>query len=302
MKPGNRWLYVSMAALLTASVAIQVVRDRGWQPYQPPNPLLWMQSAPLLRRLSFGFENLVADVYWIRAIVYYGGMRRSQQERRDYSLLYPLLEMVTTLDPQFRVAYRFGAIFLTEAYPSGPGRPDLAISLLQRAIETDAPRWQYMQDIGFIYYWWLHDYPRAAEWFDKGANAPGGPEWLRSLAATTLIRGGDRKASRQLWRELSETSEVEWLRVMAEQRLRQLDALDVLDQLNALADRFAARTGQRPRSWQALIEGERLPGVPLDPAGTPFALDPATGRIDLAPDSPLSPLPVEMRPKPAPAP
>ncbi len=55
----------------------------------------------------------------------------------NYDLLYPLLDLVTTLDPHFRVAYRFGAIFLTEAYPSGPGRPDHRDRAAQRGIERD---------------------------------------------------------------------------------------------------------------------------------------------------------------------
>ena len=37
----------------------------------------------------------------------------------DYALLYPLLDITTTLDPRFNIAYRFGAIFLAEPYPGG---------------------------------------------------------------------------------------------------------------------------------------------------------------------------------------
>jgi hypothetical protein len=284
-----------MAALLAAAVAIQVVRDRGWRPYEPSSQLLWIRPAPSLERVTLGFASVVADVYWIRAVVYYGGARRQDDSApADYSLLHPLLELVTTLDPRFRVAYRFGAIFLTEAYPNGPGRPDLAIGLLQRATTADGPRWEYMHDIGFVYYWWLRDYPRAAEWFEKAADAPGGPAWLRPLAATTLAKGGDRESSRLLWRQLALSSDVQWLRDTAELRLAQLDVAEILDQLNAAADRFAVRTGGRPRSWDALIAGERLRGIPLDPAGVPFVLDALSGRISVSQDSPLWPIPPEI--------
>jgi hypothetical protein len=33
-----------------------------------------------------------------------------------------------------------------------------------------------------------------------------------------------------------------------------------------------------------------VPGVPVDPAGTPFTIDPASGAIDVSRDSPLFPL------------
>jgi hypothetical protein len=280
----------AVAALLTLSLGVQVVRDRGWQPYQPATPLLWFQSAPLLKRLSLGFQNLVADAYWIRAVVYYGGKRRSAERDRDFSLLDPLLNFVTTLDPQFKVAYRFGAIFLTEGYPNGPGRPDLAIALLHRGLDANPAAWEFVHDIGFVYYWWLQDYETAAQWFAKAGALPGAPVWLMPLAATTLATGGDRDSSRQLWRQLGDT-DIAWLRSNAQHRLRQLDAMDVVDQLNRISQKFAAIAGRPPRNWGELVAAEGMPGPPFDATGVPYALDPRTGRIDVSPRSVLWPLP-----------
>jgi hypothetical protein len=98
-----------------------------------------------------------------------------------------------------------------------------------------------------------------------------------------------------------ESSDIAWIRNSAERRLTQLDAMDMIDQLNVIADRYEAREGHVAQSWQALVAAEHLRGVPLDPAGTPFVINPTTGRIGLAPDSPLAPLPEEPRP-PAQAP
>lgn len=290
-RPSNRWLHAATAALLVLSIAVQVVRDRGWQPYQPTTPILWFQSGPLLKRVALGFDNLLADTYWMRAVVYYGSKRRSEEKGRNFDLLDPLLTLVTTLDPQFKVAYRFGAIFLTEGYPLGPGRPDLAIALLERGIAANPNAWEYPHDIGFVHYWWLHDYPGAADWFAKAAKLPGAAEWLAPLAASTLAQGGDRQSSRLLWRQLLESNDADWLKQNAQRSLAQLDAMDVLDELNRASQRYTAREGRPPQTGQELIRGERLRGIPLDPTGTPFVLDPATGRIDLSRQSTLWPLP-----------
>lgn len=300
-RPANRPLYVLMALLLAVAIGVQVIRDGGWQPYQPANPVLWLRSGGLTKRLALGFDNLLADVYWIRAVVYYGGKRRGPEPGRNYDLLHPLLDLVTTLDPHFRVAYRFGAIFLTEAYPSGAGRPDLAVSLLARAVARDRRReWEYMQDTGFIYYWWLHDYAAAAQWFDKASRQPGAPEWLKPLAATTLARGGDRTSSRFLWRQILDSTDVDWLRQNAAFRVTQLDTMDQIDALNEAAARFAAREGRPPRSWSELVASERWPGVPVDPTRVPYVLDTESGRVRLSPKSPLSPLPTEVPVTPPP--
>jgi len=293
-RPAVAPLLAAVALLMTVSVSVQVVRDRGWTPYQPENPLLWVQSGPLLQRLALGFDNLVADVYWIRAVVYYGGKRTAEQQQMNYDLLYPLLDLVTTLDPHFRVAYRFGAIFLTEAYPRGPARPDLAVRLLQRGIERDYQRWEYFHDIGFVYYWWLRDYPKAAEWFLKGANQPNAPEWLRPLAATTLASGGDRATARHLWTQLL-NSDMSYIKAQAEHRLLQLDAMDAIAELTPILQRFVDRERRIPRSWQELASAERLARVPADPTGVPFVFDPKVGRIEVSRKSTLWPLPFDPR-------
>lgn len=283
----------AIAGLFVVAMALQMVRDRDRQPFVPPSGLLWVQSGPAMQRLSLGYAPLVADTYWMRAVVYYGGQRLSEAATRNFDLLFPMLDLVTSLDPRFRVAYRFGAIFLTEAYPNGPGRPDQAIALLERAIARDAPRWEYMHDIGFIHYWWLRDYRQAAHWFERASQAPGAAKWLAPLAATTLAAGGDRASSRLLWQQMRETADSDWIRGSAELRLMQLDAMDAIDQLNALTERYAATEGRAAPGWPALVSRGWLRGVPVDPAGAPFVLDPGTGRVGLAPDSPLAPLPAE---------
>ena len=163
--------FAAIAVLLAAAIAVQVVRDRGWAPYEPESSVLWIRSGEAAKRLALGFDTVVADVYWIRAVIYYGGRRRADT-RRSYDELFPLLDLVTSLDPQFKVAYRFGALFLSEPPPGGPGRPDQAIALLERGVDRDGD-WEYYEDIGFVHYWWKHDYVSAAEWFKKAASRPG---------------------------------------------------------------------------------------------------------------------------------
>ena len=283
----------ALAAMLAVAVALQVVRDRAYAYASADRQVLYVSSGEVMRRVGLSYDTMLADVYWIRALQHYGGERQKPGRERRYDLLYPLLDLTTTLDSRFTVAYRFGAIFLAEPHPGGAGRPDQAIALLKKGVALNPKKWDYYHDIGFIYYWNLHDYKNAADWFGRGGNLPGAPFWLRTYAAVMLTRGGDRQASRAMWTQIGQNEESEWLKTMSQLRLKQLDALDQIDVLKRIASDFTARTGQPARSWQQLAAAGALRGLPLDPAGAPYAMDPATGEIGITPESPLWPLPTE---------
>jgi hypothetical protein len=286
---------VGAAIALASAITLQAARDRAYpRDQRADEQLLYVSSGAALNRITLAFDALAADVYWIRAIQHYGGDRLAgPKAAAKYQLLYPLLDITTTLDPYFNIAYRFGAIFLSEAYPGGPGRPDQSVALLRKAIVAMPHKWQYYHDIGFVYYWRLHDYQTAALWFQRAAEKPNAPNWLPPLAASMLARGQDRTAARFLWQQIAKSEEA-WLRQSAQRALVQLDALDQIDQLESLVNRFPPPAGER-YSWPLLIAKRVLKGIPVDPAGTPYEIDPATGRVQVSQTSPLYPMPEEPR-------
>jgi tetratricopeptide (TPR) repeat protein len=276
----GRAIAAASALISLASAMWLHAAQEHWVPPQVDRPeLLYIRSPAVLKRSALGYDAIASDVYWIRALQHFGEERLSPPtHKRTYSLLYPLLDLTTTLDPYFSIAYRFGSIFLGEPYPGGPGRPDLAIALLQKGLAAQPTKWQYMQDLGFVYYWHMRDYRSAASWFQRAADVPGAPNWLRPLAAVTLAEGGHRAASRALFEQLAQ-SEEPWLSSSANLRLAQLDAMEIIE------------------TW-GRIRRERgvAPPIPLDPSGTPFVLDPATGDITIARESKLYPLPGQIQP------
>jgi hypothetical protein len=294
-------------ALLAGAVQLQAARERRYPGSTNYGDALYVRSGSAVRRLTGAFRVLAADVYWVRAIQYFGGTKHrlaveaaipappppiAANGSNAYADLYSMLDITTSLDPRFNIAYRFGAVFLAESYPSGPGRPDLAIKLLEKGLGDRPDKWEYMEDIGFVHYWYLHDYRAAASWFDKAAHVSGAPWWLRSLAAITLAQGGDRRSSRVMWEAIRQSAEIDWLRKDADRRLAQLRALDDIDALQRSVDQVAARVGQAPADWAALMRARAVPGVPVDPSGTPYELTP-DGHVRLSQSSPLWPPPVE---------
>jgi hypothetical protein len=296
---------VAAVMLLAGADLLQVVRERAFPPADIDDSALYVTSGPTLRRLTVSLNALAADLYWIRTLQYYGSAKRRLAAQAgvpepppllaftsDYDQLYPLLDVTTSLDPRFSVAYRFGAVFLAEAYPSGQGRPDLAVRLLEKGIREQPDKWEYMEDAGFVHYWYEHNFPEAARWFARAADVPGAPNWLKPLAATTLAQGGDRQSSRVMWTAILQSAEQDWLRTSAAHRLRQLRALDELDSLQRGVDRYVQDNRPASLDWPTLIRARVFPGLPIDPTGVPYELTP-DARVQVSPRSSLLPLPAE---------
>jgi hypothetical protein len=287
--------WTALVVLFAAVMGLQMLQAN--EPPLPGTPdgvstnLLYVRSPQVLARATLSFHALLADIYWIRAVQHYGGTKLSTEANKQYDILYPLLDLTTSLDPYFDVVYKFGSVFLAEPYPAGAGRPDQAIALLQKGLRTRPGRWELAQGIGFVYYWWLRDYQDAAMWFNRAADLPNAPDWLRPLAAVTLAQGGNRASSRVLWTEIARNGDADWLRDQASFRLKQLDALDGIDFIQRIVDQYRMRTGMPPRSWADIMRAGLLRGVPPDPTGVPLRLDPADAKVTLDPSSSLYPLP-----------
>jgi len=291
---GSRRLGVAVVALFASAVGLQAALLRQPQPGLPEGEtgdLLYVRSPAFAKRAALEFDRLGGDLYWIRVLQHYGGERLQDPSERNYDLLWPLLDLTTTLDPDFDIAYRYGAIFLAEEFPSGPGRPDQAIALLEKGLRQQPGEWRFRLDIGFVYYWWLQDYARAADNFEQAAAMPDAPNWMEPLAAVTLAQGGSVESSRRLWQELLESADVDWLRAQAVQRLRQLDAMDQMAAIEQVSLAYERRFGVLPQTWDDLIRAGMLRGVPVDPDGYPYVLNPWWGTAALAPESTLNPLP-----------
>lgn len=246
--------------------------------YHQTEEVLLLPSGQVVKKLSMGFESLMADMYWIRAIQYFGGGRMTDPTRK-FDLLAPLLEITTTLDPAMVPVYQFGAVFLSEPSPMGAGDPHAAIALLQKGISLNPGNPDLYLSLGFIYYWQLKDYKQAARVFLEGAEYQKGKLWLRNLAAFTMARGGDRVTSRYLWGQIYETAENQHAKNNALAHLMELETEDQIEALEKMTVRFRDRFGRYPHNFAELAVYGYLRGIPLDPSGVPYLLDPESGKV-----------------------
>jgi len=246
---------------------------------------LVVRSGPMLKLMSLEYAPLIADLYWTRLVQYYGDKRARQDSQLD--LLWPLLDVTTTLDPNLIPPYRFGSTFLAEPAPRGANRSDLAVALLNRGIAANPDEWRLYEDLGFVYYFNLHDTPKAGAAFLAGSRNPKALIWMKILAAKLAEQGETPETSVFLWNEIYNSATNDDVRNNARTHLQLLKAQTDCDALDGLIAEYTKRTGRAPADLRDLVKAGILPQVPVDPLGHPYVLN-SYGKTDMNPESPLA--------------
>jgi tetratricopeptide (TPR) repeat protein len=240
------------------------------------NEFLYISSPKLVKRLSLGYEGLLADIYWTRAVQYYGRTHHNGGGR--YELLWPLLDITTQLDPHIVPAYLYGATFLTAAPPNGAGTPEKAIGLMEHGIRNNADDWHLYYDLGFIYYSDLKDYVKAADAFERGSRVPNAHPFLKVLAAQAAQHSGEVRTAQMLWSSVYETTKDKDIRENALWHLRALKVAQDVTALEDLLRTYRQSSGRFPSSFHELVRAGRLRQAPVDPKGNEYQLD-AEGHV-----------------------
>jgi tetratricopeptide (TPR) repeat protein len=240
--------------------------------------VLYLPSPKVLKRLSLGYDGLLADIYWTRAVQYFGA--KHYDGAAHYDLLAPLLEITTALDPHLIVAYEFGSSFLAPKPPNGAGMPQRAVALAEFGIRNNPEEWRLYYDLGFIYYTDLKDYAKAADAFARGSRVPNAHPFLKLLAAQMAEHAGELQTARMLWQATYETSQDNDIRANAVAHLRALLVDETVPKIEAAVMLYQQKIGRLPASLAEVARAGLLPGIPLDPLGVAYKVS-AEGKVEV---------------------
>ncbi len=263
---------VLLVVLFAGSVASrrQVDRLRGTE--STLEDVLYLSSGKTVKRFSLGYSSLLADIYWTRAVQYFGS--RHMQHSYRYDLLYPLLDITTDLDPNLIVAYETGSIFLSQKGPEGAGQPDKAAALVEKGIRANPEYWRLYFSLGFIHYMDRHDYKAAHDAFLKGSEVPGALSWMKVMAARMSEKADDPETAAYLWKTIYETVTDKDVRGTALLHLTSLHAEADIAGLEQRTRLYRQEFGAFPSSWSDMMRAGILQTIPLDPNGDAYKLSP----------------------------
>lgn len=245
-------------------------RIQAVYPSSSMEDVMFVSSPQFVKRASLGYSGLLADIYWMRAVQYFG--RKHLRDSTEYKTLAPLLDITTTLDPNLVIAYEWGSTFLDQPPPSGAGDDAAAVALLRKGIRNNPNDWHLYFTLGFIQYLGMHDYLAAAQSFEEGSKISGAHPWLKIMAAKMLSDAGSTETARYMWQNIYDESTDKNLKQNAALHLACLVVDEEVPQLDSAVAEFRHRSGRNPASWGEMISAGILRAIPVDPIGQPYRL------------------------------
>lgn len=189
---------------------------------------------------SFGFKNIVADMYWLQTIQYIGGNVIGGEYKK---YLFVMMDLITDLNPYFESPYVIGQLLLpssNEAYEIFDGEalvwieqweklglkwvqnfcdtqkieailaePNLQEVISNPRYENPCKSFKVPYYLAYIYYFYLKDNATSSDYYKIVSAQKDAPSWARTLAAIMQWKSGQREKSLYMFLSLAESTSSE---------------------------------------------------------------------------------------------
>jgi hypothetical protein len=163
-----------------------------------------LEQAPdprTVRAIASGFEEPLAHVLWMRAVLEFGTRYGGTVAPEFSSWLATCVEAINVLDPKWRAPYSY----MVGSFRA-LGDIDASDVVLERARVAFPDDYWFPFSQGMGAYLYRDDPEAAARFLSEAADLPGAPEWYRAAAGAMHEKKGRREAAiRYLEEQLEET-------------------------------------------------------------------------------------------------
>ena len=233
---------------------------------------IFVPSSKFLKPAVLGYDSMAAAFYWLKTIQYIGD---STQSKRKYPQIYPLLNLVTDLDPKFEYAYEVGGVILS-VYAK---RIEESIALLKKGDKEGLGYWEIPFFIGFNYFYYLGDYDSAARYISKAAQMPRHPAYLPKLAARLYAQAGSPELALDFLQRVYENTQDENVKRALEERMKDVLVERDVTFLNKALKIYRERYGKYPVDINLLVSKGIIKELPKEPFGGHYYIDSRTHEV-----------------------
>lgn len=251
---------LAIALVALGTNALRTSAHEARQAAQRYEAVYYLPPAETLRWFSLGYDEALADVIWMRALVYFG---QEFEHRGSVEHVFSYAEAMAALDPDFLAVYRWvGVAGLYRPEAVSPEDIRRSIEFMKRGHQRAPENGELAWDIGAALVYELApllDEEEADLAREEGSpyllaavRMGAAPEWAALSNAANLVRVGQNEQAARHLEEMYASTRDPSVRAAIAERIRQL-------RTQAEADAFMAAMEE--------LETERRRDFPYLPAG-----------------------------------
>ena len=202
------------AGFATGAIGLQHARLQQVGRSRPYIDSLALPRTEYAKRLSFGYDMMLADFLYMRSIQAFGGQWKLAAIPEKMMIRFRhYFDVITELDPHFFTAYEFGSMVIGDEGKDYRG----SIDLLRKGWMNNPNKYR-IPYLAFYTSWYsLKNDKLARLWFERALRAADAPDWLRREITVVDKQTGRRQAAmeRWIWEYLDAFDKRDWYRLDA---------------------------------------------------------------------------------------
>ncbi len=241
-------------------------------------------SDKLLKLFSAGFEQILCDYFWIKALTYserdilefsslsthdlHEELEHKPQSRSEKIAKFRLLEIAVTFDPKFVYAYEWGGnVFAWDGYL------DLSNSLLEKGIRHNPHAWKLYYTLGFNRFYFEKKYVLAANLFEKAREVSKGRFKLNRLNAQLYLLANRFDLGIEYFKRMYDSAEDEDMKDFYQEKINYFVVERDIAALQKFVEKFKINYGRYPNSLRELVKYKIIQKIPQEPFGGEYILN-----------------------------
>jgi hypothetical protein len=266
------WFAIAISGLIAFIFLQQTLDQRQDRDAGRIEELAQLPRGEYLKPMLLGYQNVGADLLWLQLLQVIGKKKNTADE---YEWIYHVLDVITTLDPQYDYAYYVGGVILTNL----ANRTDLSNRLLEKGFAANPSIWNLPFLLGYNHYFILGDAARGAEYMAAAAKLSGGPSYLPGLASRMYAEASSPEVALQLLRALWSQTQDQEMRQVLESRAKEIIIERDIQALEVARDAYRDKHGRLPKALNDLVMSGEVRQIPDEPFGGTYNLDVLTGAV-----------------------
>lgn len=267
-------LIIFFVSIFTATVFIQKAYDAIVHPEVIYNEAKtkYILPAPIVKNFSFGFKNIIADMYWLNSIQDLPEWNHKDQFYVDQ------YRNLATLDPKFSYPYIFGILTVSSKFHAGSVEMIEPVTVL--GIESLPYNWEIPYYLG-VQFNVSKNREKALEYFEIAATRPLIPDLVRSVYRSykkNILKESD--STRAFIKTIYETTESKTTKKIIKEGMVLSDMAQIVKNVS---EKYKIKYGVYPSSLEELIEKKMIQITPGLKEEFEVVIDKNTGDVTIIP-------------------